>query len=446
MSRYSAAVLVLVIALLATTTPAAACDPEWDWCGWDSWDVPVYDEPVWSPPAWEPAPFYEPEPVAPAPWYEPPVYDAWEPSAAIEPVAYMPPDIAPTYEVPTYEPVVFVAPAYEPPAYEPVAYVAPVYDPLPLALPAWTAWIDPGFDTTPAYVAPNKWEVAAEIGVHRVTDTYAGDTVATSGLTTTWGTTTTHQLVDTAARLIATVGTGEASGLESVLWNGRARRSDGSLVRGTVYENFVWNGEEWVHDKFVFFQDDSETAALPLEPVLATPIPVLPSPRAVPPPVSAPAASPWLPGASAAPALPIAAEPEGPAWSAPVVPPPNAPAVAAPAPRRAVSAGIALGPQADALGRIEVLRGRAVRLWARALVDAVPGRVLSWTLASGDLTAFGPVQGAGDDPLTAAWEHVSVAGAPFAVTLDVVVDVPGEGPRDVVAVIDVVVRSPALVE
>ncbi len=278
MRSLAAAGLLAATVLLAGAQPAAACDPEWDWCGWDAgdvWDAPVYEEPAWIP-AWQP--LYEPEPLAPAPWYEPPAdVVVWEAPVAAAPVAYE----APAYSAPVYEPA-SVAPAYEAPVYAPVAYVAPAYDPPPTAAAPSTAWIDPGYDETPVSVVPatDRWVEAARLGVHRVTDTYLSESVVTDGRTTVFGTTTLHEDAGTAARAVATVGTGEASGYESVLWNGRNRRSDGSLVRGTVYENFVWNGVAWVHDKYVFFQDDAETA--PLAPTAPPQPPPPPAPSSAP--------------------------------------------------------------------------------------------------------------------------------------------------------------------
>lgn len=98
------------------------------------------------------------------------------------------------------------------------------------------------------------------------------------------------------------------------------------------------------------------------------------------------------------------------------------------------------------LARIEVLRGRRVDLWARALVDGAPGRVASWSYSSGELTALGPIAGSGDQPLGAMWDRITPPGTTFAVRMSVTVDLPGEGNRIVTAHIEVVVRSPAIVE
>jgi hypothetical protein len=111
---------------------------------------------------------------------------------------------------------------------------------------------------------------------------------------------------------------------------------------------------------------------------------------------------------------------------------------------RDVRVAIALAPQGDLLGRIEVLRGRRVSLWMRATVDGSPARVAAWTLVSGDLTALGPISGSGEEPLVATWRTLSAA--PFTVRVSVTVEVPGDGGRELEAAIDVIVRSPALVE
>ncbi|MGH2377783.1 MAG: hypothetical protein ACRDGT_04845, partial [Candidatus Limnocylindria bacterium] len=127
-------------------------------------------------------------------------------------------------------------------------------------------------------------------------------------------------------------------------------------------------------------------------------------------------------------------------------PAPSTPRPTATPPPRAVTAYVALAAQGDALARIEVLRGRRVDLWPRALVDGTPGRVSSWTLAAGEVSALGATSGAGDQPFAAMWESVSLGGIPFGLRFDVTVDVPGEGQRRVDARIEVLVRSPAIVE
>jgi hypothetical protein len=124
---------------------------------------------------------------------------------------------------------------------------------------------------------------------------------------------------------------------------------------------------------------------------------------------------------------------------------PSAPA-SGPAAPRLVVAGIALGPQADVLDRVEVLRGRRIALWIRASVDGAPARVVAWRLLSGEVTALGPISGTGDDPLVATWPRVAAGAAPFPIRVRATVELAAEGPREADATIEVVVRSPALVD
>jgi len=113
---------------------------------------------------------------------------------------------------------------------------------------------------------------------------------------------------------------------------------------------------------------------------------------------------------------------------------------------RAVAAGLALAPQADALGRIEVLRGRRIALWVRATVDGEPARVIRWEFRGGEVTVLGAIAGSGEEPLVGAWREMGRQGASFVLTVRATVEVAGEGPREVDATIEVVVRSPAVIE
>jgi hypothetical protein len=368
--------------LVATPMTAAACDPEWDWCGY-SWDD------LWYDPYW-----YEPS------WYDPPVY-----------------------ETPT-------APA-----------------------PSWSdpfVWSSPGYDVIEAVVAPVPVAVPdpdarlAELGLHRVTDVYTGSSVTTEGLVTTYASSTTPLDAGTGAKLVASVATGQTSPYDSVVFNGRAENTGGALVSGDVYENRIWNGDDWVVDRYVFFQDDVEIATVaspsapPIPPAIVAPPPAAASAE---PPMFVPIVAPLVSG----PTLPAFVAP----WiedltDAPVAPQASGPVGSQPAQWRDVRVGIALASQADPLGRIEVLRGRRIALWVRATVDGTPARVLAWTLVFGDLTALGPVSGTGDDPLLATWRSVSTIAYPVRVLATV--DVPGEGSRQLEAAIEVIVRSPALVE
>ncbi len=283
-------------------------------------------------------------------------------------------------------------------------------------------------------------------GLYMVNRVYTGDTVTRSGLQTTFGSTTRAANPGTAARLVTDVHAGVASGLEGVLWNERIVRSDGRYVAGHVYENFVFDGQRFVHDKYVFFQDDSELASLPAIPkdpvrsIDPRPLPPPPPPAATRPAAAAPqpqAPAPTAPREDQMTRRPSSDRGEPPA-------PPSAPVPIAPP--RVARAAVALAPQADPLGRIEVLRGRVVHLWPRGFVDGAPAAVVGWRLRSGEVSAVGPVSGSGDAPLTGMWEHVAAGSAPFTLWFDVDVSVPLEGVRTVPATIEVLVRSPAIVE
>ncbi len=498
--------LVIACALLLRPTAAAACDPDWDWCGYDWYEPTWYEPPVYEPAPvyYDPAPvYYEPAPVyyEPAPvYYEPaPVY--YEPPPVYEPAPY-PYEPVPVYEppVPVYEPPV---PVYEPPAYEPTPfYDPPAYEP-PL-VSSWTPepapvppppppWSAPASDDLAASSAPppapappvgsTPDEIAALYGLHAVNQVWAGNVVTTTGLATTYSTATESFDPGTRAKLVARVGTGEASAYDALLSTGRMALSDGRPVKGDVYASYVWNVNDWVVDRYVFFQDDLEIARLasPSPAPAATVTPPTPAPPTGAPvapvvapvaPVVAPVVASFAPViapspvAVAAPAVvvpvgpvvaPVPGQPQatviGPAFVAPTFEDPASarpgsqpsPSSARPAPR-VVVAGIALGPQADLLGRIEVLRGRRIALWIRATVDGTPARVVTWRLVSGDLTALGPISGSGDDPLVATWRTIPTAGAPITVWIRATIDVVAEGPREADAILEVVVRSPALVD
>jgi hypothetical protein len=364
--------------LILPAAPARACDPSWDW--WCSW----YD-PYWDIPAYDVS------------WWEEPAYVA-------DPV---------TEDQGWWDPVVWVAPQAD--------------------------LIDATYVQAPT-PAPDPVAGAAALGLHFVSEVFTGHVTTTSGDLTTYTSTAAAYDAGTAARLVATVATGETTGYDAVVLGGRTTLSDGRTVAGQIYENYVWSGSEWTVNAYVFFQDDAELARLsqPTAVPAAAVAPIV-EPVPAPVPVAAPA-----PPASATPgshppiAVAVAPQPapldEGPAW----VP-------AAPQPR-VVRAGIALGPQADVLGRVEVLRGRRVPLWVRATVDDIPARVIAWALREGELTALGPVSGSGDEPLIGSWRTLSPRGSAFVLTIRATVEVPGAAAVDVDASVEVVVRSPAVIE
>lgn len=378
--------LLTAVILALSASPVRACDPYWDW--WCDW----YD-PYWDPPAYEVA------------WWDEPAY-------VVEPV--------------------IEAPAWS----DPVVWVAPEVD----ALYAW-AEPEPVVAPAPAVIpAPDPMAEAAALGLHAVTEVFAGHVVTTAGDLTTYTSASAALDAGTAARVVATVSTGESTAYDDLVLGGRTTLTDGRAVAGQIYENYVWNGSEWVVNAYVFFQDDAELARA----AQATPTP---PPASVAPiveaPVAAPVASPQqnvpaAPGASPRPAAPTPA----PAATPESGPPPSN-EVARPS---SVAAGLALAPQADALGRIEVLRGRRVALWVRATVDGAPARVIRWELRGGEVTVLGPVAGSGDEPLVGSWRDVGRPGTSFVLTVRATVEVAGEGSREVDATIEVIVRSAAVVE
>lgn len=378
-------VTLAAVLLLSAAAPARACDPYWDWwCDWYDpyWDLPAYDLTWWE------EPWYAAEPVA-----EP----AWS------------------------DPVVWVAPQSDMPD---VSFTAA---PVPVQVTVATA--------------PDPAAEAAAHGLHFVNEVFSGHVTTTAGDLTTYTSTTASYEAGTAARLVATVGTGEATGYDDVVLGGRTTLSDGRSVAGQIYENYVWTGVDWAVNAYVFFQDDAELARLAQQAQPSPPATVAP----IVEPAPAPALAPFV--APSAPAAPVD-EPNVVA----VAVPPAAPVVEASppvpsAPRvRIVRAGLALAPQADPLARIEVLRGRRIPLWVRATVDDVPARVITWELRAGEVTVLGPVVGSGDEPLVASWRVLSPRGADFVLTVRARVEVPGATPVEVDAETRVVVSSPAVVE
>lgn len=443
--KWLTAVLVACAFVLTRPAPAAGCDPDADWCGggW-SWDEPAYEAP-----AYEPASYAEP-------------VSSWEPSEVEVPVRWYEPVEVP--EPVRYEPAVEERVAYEPAAPE---------RPEPASPPAYERDPDPPVmerremereDPRPAAADRTAADRAAELGLHAVTDVYAGERVTTAGPTTRFEALTERADPGTFAKLIATAHTGERSDIDARAWNARRTLSDGRPVAGAFYENYVCDRYGCQVDKIVFFQDDEETARLaaspPPAPISAPSDPPAPAPPSGPVTVVAVGAPPSDAWGGGAPALvtplverdvlPATIGPgpgagSGPASGSPPIaqlPPPSAPAQ----PQRDVRAGLALAPLGDTLGAFEVLRGRRVRLWARATVDGIPARVRSWHVESGDMTVLGPIAGAGDEPLIAAWPAMSPGGVPFRPAIAIDVEVTGAPDRRIVATVDVSVRSPALVQ
>ncbi|HEY6959518.1 MAG TPA: hypothetical protein VI814_11895 [Candidatus Limnocylindria bacterium] len=277
---------------------------------------------------------------------------------------------------------------------------------------AWDPFAGEGDDAPPPAPADPAPFVVPE-GIYLVTDVYTGNAVTTSGNTTTYTTTTAHEVPGTYARVIDVVGTGGASAFDGSSMNGRARLPDGRAVAGTYYEDYVLSSEGYVSVNIVFFQDDSFTTAI------ATPVPSAATPT--PTPVARASAAPFVPP--------------------PVIPTPaHAPLVVS-TPRPAVfGAGVALGETAPVLASVEVLRGRRLALWPRAFVDGASVRITSWRLVAGDADLVSSRTGDAAVPCVATW--LRMPSAPSTLRFEITTEAaPG---RVLVATIAVAVRSPAL--
>ncbi len=118
---------------------------------------------------------------------------------------------------------------------------------------------DPNAERTRAG-PPDPHDQAAREGLYQVADVYVRNEVTRSGEVTTYSTLTEHRVIDTYARPVGTVRTGEASPFDGAAFNGRTALSTGELVAGTYYEDYVWTGDRFVRANIVFFQDDTELA------------------------------------------------------------------------------------------------------------------------------------------------------------------------------------------
>lgn len=328
------------------------------------------------------------------------------------------------------EPIVSYEPEpawwYEP---EPVSW----YEPEPSDIWWWqdTAW-EPAPPPPPAPVVPE--------GIYYVTEVYVADVVSVSGRVTTYSTATVADTPGTYARVAETVGTGSSSSFDGAAFNGRATLDDGRAVAGTYYENFILSNGSFVPVSVVFFQDDS---------VVASGAPPSPTPAPTPPPTATPA-SPPPPAPPAPPPAPPAPASAPPAWVAPIVEstpawiPPAVPSTP-PAPRAPVlRPGVADSPLGDPAFSLEVLRGRAVSVWFRALADGVAVPVSSWRISAGEHTALGGVAGGRDDPFRARWDVVTPPGGAWILRVEATVVIDGIS-HPASGDISVVVRSPALV-
>jgi hypothetical protein len=258
--------------------------------------------------------------------------------------------------------------------------------------------------------------IAPPPGVYYVTDTYVADVVTSSGLLTTYSTTTVHQSTGSYARVLETVGTGASSGYDGSAFNGRRSLGDGRLVAGTYYENYVLTERGFVPVSIVFFQDDAELARL----LAADTLP--PTVAVAAPPTQAPTGEPVAPQCCG-----VARK-----------------LVPTPASMKPIRVGISLLPVSAPLATVEVLRGRAIAFWLRAFVDDREVPVLSWKVIAGEVGEAVATADAGEVPFRSSWRRLAPPGTAHTVEFRIDVDTPETGHRLVDVAIAVVVRSPAL--
>ena len=310
------------------------------------------------------------------------------------------------------------------------------YEPQPVDDVWW--WQEPAWEPAP----PPPPVAAAPSGIYYVTEVYVANTITVSGPLTTYGTATIAETPGTYARVADTVGTGGWSPFDGAAFNGRASLGDGRQVAGTYYENFVMSNGSFVPVSVVFFQDDADLAGTPVPTATFAPTPT-PAPMPTPVPTATPAPAPTF--APAAAASPTPSTPGLPATPT-AAPVPVARLTAPPSPRRipVLRPGIASSPLGDASFSIEVLRGRSIVLWLRAVADGVTIPVSSWQVVSGEHTALGPLSGGGDEPFRARWDAVTRPGTSWLLRVEVTVVVDGIS-YPATGDVAVVVRSPALV-
>jgi len=262
--------------------------------------------------------------------------------------------------------------------------------------------------------APEPTPIERPDGIYLVTDVYAGDFVVHSGPVTTYTTDTVHEITGSYARVLESVGTGDASTFDGASFNGRASLTDGRSVAGTYYENFVHTDYGFVPVSVVFFQDDSELARA------SAPLP------AAPPTPSEPQQSVAAPGPSVAP---------NERSDAPVVghvtPSTEVEDRAAPRPAPALPPSSVLPDRS-----IEVLRGRRISIVFSGT------DVRAWRVVSTDGIALGPLRGTAMEPLVIRWDHLAPPNTSWVSRL--VLDY-GDGTSHELLV-RVTVRAPGLVE
>ena len=281
--------------------------------------------------------------------------------------------------------------------------------PVRAATPDDGAWLPPpdappaGGDADPILAGPLAGDLADRPpDVYLVTETYAGDEIVRHGAVTTYRTLTVSETPGTYARLLDTVPTGVASAYDGAAFNGRAMLSDGRLVAGTYYETLVLTDTGFVPVSIVFFQDDSELAMRQAGPAAAN---------------AAAARTPSLAASSGAAASSSAGS------------------------SSLAIGGARLAPAGSWLERIEVVRGRTVELWFGVRGgDAAAGR--DWRVVSAEGAVVRAASGAANEPLRVRWDQLAPPGAAWRLVVAIAV---GDAP-EVLATVDVVVRSPALGE
>lgn len=270
----------------------------------------------------------------------------------------------------------------------------------------------------PVAPAPDGVAFVVPPGLYYVTETYVGNVIEIAGPTTTYSTTTVHESTGSYARVIDTVQSGASSAFDGLAFNGRGTLGDGRALAGTYYENFVLTASGYVPISIVFFQDDSETRRGGASP---SPSPAAIVPTAAPVPTTSP----------------IVARP-----SVTAAPTPR-PTRAMPSPRPTYRAGVALAPDGPLLASAEVLRGRAVQFWPRALANDVPVRVRSWRLLSAAPDRTWGGEGS-TGPFVAQWIRMPTPSVPWTLRFELFIDAsPSERLE---AQIAITVRSPALVD
>ncbi|MEP6693763.1 MAG: hypothetical protein ABJB39_03890 [Chloroflexota bacterium] len=277
------------------------------------------------------------------------------------------------------------------------------------------------WEPTPPPSAPVSDPVAFVVpaGLYYVTDSYVSDVVVTSDATTVYSTATVHESTGTYARVVDSVDTGASSRFDGSAFNGRGALTDGRVLAGTYYENFVLTSTGYVPVSIVFFQDDSETrrrgsssSPLPFTAAMASSPAAPPAADLVSRSVPSPAPS-FRPLGPTAPAAPM------------------------------VRAGIALAPDGPTLSEAEVLRGRVIRFWPRAFVNDTGVPVRSWRLLSAAPDHISASSG-GVEPLAAQWIQMPPPDVRWLLRFEIFADVTPTGRME--ATISITVRSPALVD